>query len=225
MIDIPLFKSEIPLIAPRLLPDGNATTAVDCSVLNGNLEPVRGHLSDIALEDGTQTIYRIGDQWLQWNLPVSVIPDIVYNDSQRIFISNDGHPKETDITLAFASNAPYPAVTRRLGIPIPETALSFEITTEGTGAANEVSYCYERVGKRNDDTVVRSAPSPSSDVVAAKTDSVVKITGFTDAIEDDVYVSHYWIYRLEVGTTNTEFQFIAEITKDVTEYSDTLTNQ
>ena len=226
MIDISVFKGEIPLIAPRLLPDGYASAAINCSLINGNLEPIRGSTDEFILEDGAQSIYRLSDRWLQWGVPVQIIQDIVYNASGRIFIANDGYPKETDRYIALDTE-PYPSATRRLGIAAPDFALTFTIATEGTGAANEVSYCYERVGKRDDGTVVRSAYSPATKVETAKTDSVIKLTGFIDAAEEGVHTTHYWIYRLEEAQQGADFQFIAEISKGITplEYVDDVSTQ
>ena len=228
MIDISVFKGEIPIVSSRLLPDGNASSAINCELINGNLEPIRGNLKVADAQATTQTIWKMSEEWLEWGVPsVKIINDIVYNSSGRIFFCGDGYPKEADAVTSLSGSPPFPTVTRRLGIPPATSALSYSITVAGTGAPKEVSYCYERVGQRYDNTVVRSAPAPATVTTTAKTDSQIKLTGFTDATEAGVYTTHYWIYRLEVGDNGEEFRFIAAIDKTAIplEYTDILSQQ
>jgi hypothetical protein len=226
MIDIGLFRGEIPKVSARLLPDGYASRAVNCDLQEGILKPIKGSTSIQSLDPGAKTIHRLGEQWLQWNNKINVVESFVYDDG-RIIFTGDFYPKETNVTLAIGGAAPYPTATRRLGISAPTNAPTCTITTAGSGTDREISYCYTRVGIWLDGTEVESAPSPPSAVFTAKDDAVVKISGFTDASETGSYTTHFRIYRINTGDTGAEYQFVADLAKGTSplEYSDSIADE
>lgn len=213
MIDISDFKGESPKLSDKLLPDNYSTLAINCELQDGRLGPVKENLPVATIEDGIETIYRLGEKWLQWSNKVNVVESLVHDSGGRIIFTGDDYPKETDISLGIGVTEPYPTETRRLGISAPTTAPSYSITVTGTGTDRSVSYCYTRIGEWEDGTVVESAPSPATVVFTAKDDATVRLTGFTDASETGVYTTDYRIYRINTGDTGAEYQYVDDLDK------------
>jgi hypothetical protein len=224
MIDISQFKGEIPRLSDKLLPDNHASSAINCDLQEGRLKPTKAAATETVIENDTETIYRLGEQWLQWSNKINVVSSLVYNSNSRVIYTGDNYPKETNIALGIGGTTPYPTASRRLGISAPTVAPTYAITTAGTGDARDIAYCYTRVGIWEDGTTVESAPSPSTDVFEVNTVGTdVKIDDFVDAADDGVYTTHYYIYRINTGSTGAEYQFVDAILKTAIplEYDDT----
>jgi len=225
MIDIGIFKGEIPRISNKLLPDGYASSVINCDLDEGNLQPIKGTTSIQSVDVGAETIYRLGEQWLQWNNKIDIIESLVYNSGGRIVITGDNYPKETNIALAI-SGAPYPSATRKLGVGAPSGALTAAVQVAGSGTNRSIAYCYTRVGLWDDDTVVESAPSPASNILTTPDDGTIRLTGFVDSSETGVYTTHYRVYRVNTGETSSEYQYVGEFLKttDPLQYDDEVTD-
>ena len=224
MIDISVFKGENPKLSRKLLPDEYADSAINCDLQDGRLAPELSSTHVADLLSSTEAVYRMGEQWLQFDAPVEIIEDPTENDAGRIMISGPEYPQETDTATAITGDGPYPSASRLLGIPEPETALTYSVTVPGSGFDREVAYCYTRIGERIDGTVVESAPSPSTEVFTAKDDATVRLTGFADATADGVYTTAFRIYRINTGDTGAEFQFVDDVPKETSplQYDDTV---
>ena len=223
MIDISAFKGEIPKLSDKLLPDNYASSAINCNMETGALEPIKGVTSVKDLDEAAETIYRQGEQWLQWNNKIDIIKSLVYNSGGRILFTGDNYPQETNIVLALSGEGPYPTTTRRLGIAAPAAAPNYSIEVVGSGDDREVAYCYTVIGEWEDGSVTESAPSPSTEVFTAKDDSTVRITNFVEPTETGTYFTHYRIYRINTGNTGAEYQYVDYIAKDADplQYDDT----
>ena len=134
VLQIKSFGGISPKVPARYLQDSQAQTAINCPVFNGALQP----LSDVGAavitlsKTGTpQTIYRFGQEvvsdsqyWFHWTTDVNVCRGQISGDtSEWTFYTGDGIPKSTYSTIAL-SGANYPAVSRPLGLPAPELALT-----------------------------------------------------------------------------------------------------
>lgn len=221
MINISAFEGEAPKISAKLLPNNYATSAVNCDLQSGNLQPIKGVSSVQDVEPGAMTIFRLGEQWLQWNNKVNVVESLVYNSSNRVLFTGDFYPKETNFNLAL-SGYPFPDITRRLGIAAPTTAPLCSIIDAGVGENQEVSYCYTIIGRWEDGTVVESGPSLPTDNFTAKDDATIRVSDFVDATEPGVYTTHFRIYRINNGNNGAEYQFVADLDKltDPLQYDD-----
>ena len=206
---------EIPKIADKKLPDGYAASAINCNLETGDLAPIKGVTSIQDLDAGAETIFRLADEWLQWNNKISVVESFVSDSGGRIVFTGDSYPKETNAALAISSS-PYPTATRRLGIPAPTAAPTVTNAGGGTGTDRDISYCYTIIGQWSDGTVVESAPSPATDVQTIKDDDSVTINDFVDSTETGVYTTHFRIYRINATDTGAEFQFAADLDKTTT---------
>lgn len=224
MIDISGFRGEIPKLSDSLLPDGFASTAVNCDLEQGVLKPANGVSPIIDVGAGAASIFKMGAGFLQWPAVVDVVKSLVADSGDRILFTGDGYPKESNASLALTA-APFPTHTRRLGIPAPTNALT--ITPDGTAGEDIVrssSYVYTLVGKWEDGSVVESAPSYPTAVFEVHSGITPKLTEFADASAAGAYTTHYRIYRLNSGNAGAEYQYVDEISVQESEYHDVKTD-
>jgi hypothetical protein len=134
VLQIKSFGGISPKIPPRYLQDSQAQVAINCPVFSGALQPLQDVGSAVATLSKTgvpQTIYRFGQEvisdsqyWFHWTTDVNVCRGQISGDtSEWTFYTGDGIPKATYATIAL-SGANYPAVSRPLGLPAPELALT-----------------------------------------------------------------------------------------------------
>jgi len=222
MIDIGIFKGEVPRVADKLLPVEYASSAINCDLESGNLQPLKGVSSVQDVGATCTSIYKMSTSYLQWAANVNVVKSLVADSGNRILISGDGYPKETNASLAIGSGT-YPSATRRLGIPAPTNALTVTLNgTAGEDIVHSSSYVYTIVGEWADGSVVESAPSVATDVFDVYSDITPRLTGFVDATATGVYTTHFRIYRLNSGTTGAEYQYVDDIAVTETYLDDTV---
>ena len=216
LFDIDSFRGEVPRISKKLLPAQYAYSAINCDMSGGNLVPDKGCTLIQSLSGATVSIFKHGATWRQWSSVVDIVHSFVHDNNNRIIITGDSYPKETDSSL-------FPS-TRRLGIPEPTNALTI---TFG-GAAGEdvdrtISYVYTIVGKWADESVMESAPSEPTAVTDIYDGQTVTLTGFVNSTAAGVYTTHFRIYRLNSGTSGAEYQYVDEISISESSYLDSIT--
>jgi hypothetical protein len=143
------FRGEVPLMAPRALPDNAAQAAVNARLYTGDLTAFRQFslTHGLANPGPVQTISLMaGRYWLSWNEKVDIARGAVPGDTTyRTYLTGLDAPRFTNLTLATGSPAgsgpePYPIITRLLGVPAPDapptlvvgidpTATTFSIDT------------------------------------------------------------------------------------------------
>jgi len=134
VLQIKSFGGISPKVPPRYLQDSQAQTAINCPVFNGALVPIQdvgAAVTTLAKAGVPQTIYRFGQDvvsdsqyWFHWTTDVNVCRGQISGDtSEWTFYTGDGVPKATYSTIAL-SGANYPAVSRPLGLPNPDLALT-----------------------------------------------------------------------------------------------------
>ncbi len=183
----------IPRTHPKLLGLNQAQTAENCDLSRGNIRPVldmayeadTGGLkvvdsdgdqvvdsgADDVITDQTNTIYKLGDNWLGWENPVSVVKSFMADTDNRIYFTGDGLPKQTNETLATSGDQiTWPTVSYRLGIPAPSSALSYAIAgAGGSQVARSTGYVYTYVTGWEEE----SAPSSPTEVFDVETSAEV----------------------------------------------------
>ncbi len=204
VIDLTTFKGEIPKLSAKLLPEGNADTALNCGLESGNLKPMAGVTTGIEpMAEDIQTIHKRGAEFLAFAGIVNVARSFV-SASNRLIYTGSGYPKEYDGSSHI-----------RLGIAAPTNALTIHLTgtpVEGD-TIRSVSYVYTRVSKRSDGSDVESAPSAPTGVTDIYSSQSVAVSGFTTSgMPTGTAVSHYRLYRLTSGLAGAEYQFVKEIT-------------
>jgi len=139
VIQIKSFGGISPKVPPRYLQDSQAQVAVNCPVFNGALMPLQDVGATVATlaKTGTpKTIYRFGQDtisdsqyWFHWTTDVNVCRGQISGDtSEWTFFTGDGAPKATYSSIAL-SGSNYPAVSRPLGLPNPDLALTVAANT------------------------------------------------------------------------------------------------
>ena len=222
LIDISIFKGEIPRLSAKKLPDGYAVQAVNCDFSSGGLRPAPGVSFVEEIGDSVRSIFKLAGSWLKWAAIVSVVRSLIYNSGGRILVSDDGYPKETNEALALAAT-PYPYTTRRLGIPAPTNALTIVLNgTAGSDVIRSCSYVYTIVGAWEDGSAVESAPSHPTGNFDIHDGITPSLTGFTNSTAAGVFTTHFRIYRLNSGTSGASFQYVDEIPIGSTQYDDTV---
>lgn len=148
VLQIKSFGGISPKVPPRYLQDSQAQTALNAQVFSGALASLRDVSAAVTTltKTGTpQTIYRFGQDlnsdsqyWFHWNTDVNVCRGQISGDtSEWTFFTGDGVPKATYSTLAL-SGSNYPAVSRPLGLPNADLAL-----TVGADTFTPTSYAAE----------------------------------------------------------------------------------
>lgn len=225
IIDIRQFFGEIPKVNSRLLADGYAEQADNCRLESGKLQAMNGVLSIKDAQPDSETIYKMQSEFLEWNSNVDVVKALVADSGDRIFYTGDGYPKDTNATLALSGASPYPAGSRRLGIPAPTAPLVVSLTgSAGTEIERSSSYIYTIVGKWEDGSEVESGPSTPTAVFEIYEGITPVLTGFTDATATGVYTTHFRIYRLNPGNSGAEYQYVDEMATTEISYTDLVTD-
>lgn len=116
-INVIQFAGERPKIAPHLLPNENATKALNCDLEVGTLRPYLG-VKDTAdtIAANVKTFYRYqGLHWLYWDKVVDVVLSPVPEDPWgRVYYTGDGYPKFTNNQIIQGDGTP---ISYKLGIP------------------------------------------------------------------------------------------------------------
>jgi hypothetical protein len=153
VISVKSFGGISPRTPARYLQEGQAQTALNSSVFNGSIQPLLG-LSDTLLtlpKNGTiRTIYRFGQDtdsdtqyWFHWVDDVNVCRSQIAGDiSEWTFYTGDGAPKATYNKIALTST-PYPAASRKLGLPNPTNALSVSLGPYAPADTAAIVYLYQ----------------------------------------------------------------------------------
>jgi hypothetical protein len=229
------FKGIVPILNPRLLPDGAATIAVNTRLLDGTLGTWKGTTQVATLtKAGTkQTIYRFGQTldseaqyWFSWATDVNVVKAPIDNDtSERTYITGDDYPKVTDNTLMAQGGTDYPQTTRRLGVPQPVvTSCTVSVTgspTDPNSTAYSTAYVITNVTAMGEESMP-SAPLGGVPV-SFKAGQTVQLRFLPTAPVGPYEITHKRIYRSSTGTATTAYQFVDEIDESTTNYDDSKT--
>lgn len=213
-----------PGIDPLELPAGFAVAAVNCDLRQKTLAPLAGLGSGQQLPQpgALRSFYNLAGNWLAWTSSVEVVELPV--PATRIAYSGDGYPKLTTPELATSGGEPatYPAEVRRYGVKRPTAPLIVTVNNPvGSGTVlREVSYVYTLVVVWGEDDEEESKPSdPTVEFTVYEGESLTLDSFVWDPLAGND-ISLIRIYRLEVGSTDAEYQFLAEIPVSQPEYLD-----
>ncbi|RLB93531.1 MAG: hypothetical protein DRH26_03660 [Deltaproteobacteria bacterium] len=164
------------------------------------------NISFVALEDS--------DGIYEWDTPVDIAKNLDSITSERILISGDGYPKEADVALGSTGAGPWPAATRRNGLPAPDTAPGLSIGGSGTEVQGEYSWVYTYYFTRPDGTVIESAPSPPTAVITVDVGETVTLTtmAYPSPAVDGCSYTGVRIYRLYSTEISSLYHFVREQT-------------
>lgn len=118
-----VFSGERRKTAVRNIDVNEASIALDCEIVSGELRPIKTNLSTGINVGDAKTIFYVDGQWLSWDKKVDVIRSPSTDPETRIFWTGDGKPKQA--TLAeFNAGISYSA-----GVPKPSEDPHLSFTT------------------------------------------------------------------------------------------------
>lgn len=170
------FGGVIPRLSSRLLPDNSAREAANCTVLSGELRPIRKpkKVYEAFLATSLKSMYRIDEEtWFSWpNEHIQMVRAPIEGEPRYCY-TGDGVPKVTTKLFGTPVNASgTPSASLSLGIPAPVPSVTVSVTG-GAGADSSRFYVYTFYSENNEE----SSPSPASDLVTGKVDGSWSITG------------------------------------------------
>jgi len=236
VITVNNFSGVSPMTPPRYLDNASAQTALNCPVWMGPLSPITGALaltpSPLTKSGNIKSIYRFGqsetnqlNHWFHWTTDVDVVQGFIAGDTtERTYYTGDGNPKVTNATLALSGGgSDYPIASYDIGVPKPTG--TFTTAKTGTANANTTSetrvYTFTYVNSFGEESTPYSETdmSPSTeDVFPGESVVVTMPTGTIN----NVNVTKKRIYRSAVGTANTSYFFVAEVSLATATYTDSL---
>jgi hypothetical protein len=221
------FSGIAPGVSPRLLADQFAQIAENVDFQSGRLAPTTNDSEVFTLQGGLRrSIYFYRDtNWLEWDEDgVKAVPGPIPGDTlARLYFTGDDYPRYGTVSTLVAGNAGYPANSYRLGVPAPANAP----TTVKSGTADpdqtpdDVSYVYTFVTAFGEE----GPPSPATAPIERTDTETVTITMPSSDLPSGNYNfgngAAKRIYRSNTGSTNTAFQFLAQVSFSTQTYSDT----
>lgn len=199
------FAGEVPKTIPRLLPENYSQLAVNCKLDDGALTPIRQGRLVKHLDADAAAIFRQGDAWLSWPVPVDVVPGPVA--SERLYITGDGAPK---IRVG--------ATQYDLAVPAPTIAPAPVGSAADPDQASTVLYTYTWVTEFDEE----SEPAPSSQPISWSNGTMVTVK-FFGTVPAGRGINRMRIYRSQTSALGeTNFYLIQErmaSTNDFFDYS------
>lgn len=219
------FSGIAPGVSPRLLSEQFAQIAENVDFEAGRLTPVTSDSDTFTLTNTSRrSIFFYRDtNWLQWNDDgVSVVEGPIPADTlDRLYWTGEDYPRMGTASTIVAGSS-YPASSFRLGVPAPSAAptITKAGTADDTQTPDDVAYVYTFVTAFGEE----GPPSPASNVLERTDTETVTIPMPSTEHPSGNYNfgtgAKKRIYRSNTGSTNTTFQFVAEVSFATTTYDD-----
>ena len=219
------FSGIAPGVSPRLLAEQFAQTAENVDFESGRLTPVTSDSDTFTLTNTSRrSIFLYRDtNWLQWNDDgVSVVEGPIPADTlDRLYWTGEDYPRMGTAATIVAGSS-YPNASYRLGVPAPANAptITKSGTADDTQTPDDVAYVYTFVTAFGEE----GPPSPASNVLERTDTETVTIPLPSSDHPNGNYNfgtgAKKRIYRSNTGSTNTTFQFVAEVSFATTTYDD-----
>ena len=221
------FSGIAPAVTARLLNEKFGQIAENIDFESGRLAATNADVDAYTLQNtGRRSIYYYRDtSWLELsNEDVSVVPGPIPGDTtDRLYFTGDDYPRVGTVATLVSGSSGYPVNSYRLGVPAPSAGLTAEKSgdvAEGE-TPNSVSYVYTLVTAMGEE----GPPSAASGILDITTTETVALTLPTSNNPSGNYNfgagSLKRIYRSNTGSTNTQFQFLTQISYNSTTYTDT----
>lgn len=224
LIKLQNFVGIAPAVDERRLGEQYATVAKNIDFESGALVPTRTDSNVLTLGSSTkQSIYYYNHtNWLQWEEQVDVAKGPVPNDAfNRLYWTGEDYPRVGTSASMISGTSTYPNVSYKLGIPAPSAAPTVvkSGTADNTQTPFDVSYVFTFVSAIGEE----GPPSPASTpIVLTDTESVALNMGAAPSGNYNFGTGALRrIYRSNTGSTNTQFQFVAEVPIGTTTHTDT----
>lgn len=227
-IHLNLFGGVVEKIAPDLIKDELAVAAVNARTDSGKLSSFRQNTQVVALTLGAPiSLYRYQpDKWFEWQEDVDVAKSPqLYDVTDTVIFTGQDYPRITRNDVALGPGR-LPNASYRLGIPAPAAAPTVAETVPSAdpdALEEDRYYVYTLV----DAWGREGPPSLASAAVTTKDGATIQVTmGVTPTGNYNFGAGALRrIYRTNTGTSDTAFQFVAEVTIATTVFNDTVLNR
>jgi hypothetical protein len=221
------FAGIAPGVSSRLLAEQFGQIAENLDFESGRLLATTEDVDAYTLQNtARRSIYYYRDtSWLEWSEDnVSVVPGPIPGDTtDRLYFTGDDYPRVGAVSTLVSGSSGYPVNSYRLGVPAPSNAPT--TTKSGTAATTEtpsdVSYVYTFVTATGEE----GPPSAASGVIElTSTESVAIAMPSSNNTSGNYNFGSgalKRIYRSNTGSTNTQFQFLAQVAYSAVTYTDT----
>jgi hypothetical protein len=221
------FNGIAPGVAPRLLADDFAQVAENIDFEAGRLTPTTDDVDEFTLQSGAvRSIYYYRDtNWLEWDdEDVKAVPGPIPDDTnERLYWTGQDYPRMGTVISMVSGSTGYPNISYRLGVPAPDNApgATKSGTADETQTPDDVSYVYTFVTAFGEE----GPPSPATAAFERTDTETVTISMPSSDHPSGNYNFGVGalkrIYRSNTGSTNTTFQFVAEVAFTTVSYDDT----
>ncbi|WP_319764531.1 hypothetical protein [Maridesulfovibrio sp.] len=220
-ISINSFMGMAPRLAAQKLRAEQGQIATNVDLYAGELRPMPRPSALGKLAAGSvKALFLYQDRWLTFNENADFVQGPIYEDHlNRVYCSFEFRApslfKNDDMSVN--EDGDDVVALRTLGVPAPISAPSVSVVG-GTGDVTEsrtyvITYVTD-LGEEGD-------ISPASTVVDVKIDSTVSLSGISVPSADSFVVKKR-IYRSNTGSSDTKFQFVAEIDAAAESYTDSI---
>ena len=221
------FAGIAPGVSSRLLAEQFGQIAENLDFESGRLLATTEDVDTYTLQNtARRSIYYYRDtSWLEWSEDnVSVVPGPIPGDTtDRLYFTGDDYPRVGAVSTLVSGSSGYPVNSYRLGVPAPSNAptTTKSGTATTTATPSDVSYVYTFVTATGEE-----GPPSSPSAVIELTDSesvAVAMPSSNNTSGNYNFGSGALkrIYRSNTGSTNTQFQFLAQVAYSAVTYTDT----
>lgn len=223
------FSGVVPAISPRLVAEQFGQTAENIDFESGVLNPIKDLGSSVhTLQNTTRRsiFYHNDTNWLEWaDDDVSVVEGPIADDAyDRIYWTGEDYPRVGTPASMISGSSGYPAASYRLGVPAPSAAptLVKSGTADADAIPRDVTYVYTLVTEYGEE----GPPSDPSTLIELSDGESVAVS--MPAVNNPSGNYNFGsaakkrIYRSNVGSTDTQYQFVAEVTYATTSYNDSI---
>lgn len=216
-LELSNFKGMMPKVAPEKLTPGYAVRAVNCQYENGNLRSIDSNVAvdpQPALAAGIIKSLFLYERsfWLSWSADIDAAISPVENDSfRRLYYTGEGKPKITYNSIATGPGA-LPSASFDLGIPAPETAITFSITLAGdtvSNTDNDITQFYRMTYASA--LSEEGAPGPVSLEANLDSPNATVNLSLPTIATNNANIAFKRIYRSVTSGTDTQYYLIAEL--------------
>lgn len=225
------FSGIAPGVAPNLLAEQFGQIAENIDFESGSLAPIKkeGAVVHTFTSSGAakQSFYYYENsgtnRWLGFNYPnVSVVEGPIPGDTyERLYWTGETYPKMSVKTVIEGDGSePFPESSWRLGVPAPTSTPTVNTsgTIDSTVTPDDVSYVYTFVTAYGEEGPP-SDPTTAIEFTASTQTNTVGIPAYGGA-SSSINFAKKRVYRSNTGSTNTTFQFVAEVSYATTQITD-----
>ena len=221
------FAGIAPGVSSRLLAEQFGQIAENLDFESGRLLATTEDVDTYTLQNtARRSIYYYRDtSWLEWSEDnVSVVPGPIPGDTtDRLYFTGDDYPRVGAVSTLVSGSSGYPVNSYRLGVPAPSNAptTTKSGTATTTATPSDVSYVYTFVTATGEEG---PPSSPSGVIELTDSESVAVAMPSSNNTSGNYNFGSgalKRIYRSNTGSTNTQFQFLAQVAYSAVTYTDT----